>query len=188
MAKPTLTIVIASTRPGRAGLPIGQWFEKVAREHGGFEVQVADLAEINLPLMDEPKHPRLRDYQHEHTKKWSELVDGSDAFVFVLPEYNFGFPASIKNALDYLWAEWNYKPVGFVSYGGASGGMRAVQSLKPIAATLKLHPITEQVALHGFAKHLADGEFIATEDHEAAAKAMLEELQRVEGAMRTLRS
>ncbi|KGF20035.1 MULTISPECIES: NADPH-dependent FMN reductase [Micrococcaceae] len=188
MAKPTLTIVIASTRPGRAGLPIGQWFEKVAREHGGFEVQVADLAEINLPLMDEPKHPRLRDYQHEHTKKWSELVDGSDAFVFVLPEYNFGFPASIKNALDYLWAEWNYKPLGFVSYGGASGGMRAVQALKPIASTLKLHPITEQVALHGFAKHLEDGEFVATEDHEAAAKAMLEELQRVEGAMRPLRS
>ncbi len=188
MAKPTLTIVIASTRPGRAGLPIGRWFEQVAREHGEFEVQVADLGEINLPLMDEPKHPRLRDYQHEHTKKWSALVDGSDAFVFVLPEYNFGYPAAIKNALDYLYAEWNYKPVGFVSYGGASGGMRSAQSLKPVVSTLKLFPLTEQVALHGFGKHLKDGEFVATEAHEKAANGMLDELQRVEGAMRALRS
>lgn len=188
MSKPTLTIVIASTRPGRKALPIGRWFEKVAREFDGFEVQVADLGEINLPMMDEPKHPRLRDYQHEHTKKWSALVDGSDAFVFVMPEYNFGFSAAIKNALDYLWVEWHYKPLGFVSYGGASGGMRAVQTLKPITSTLKLFPLTEQVALHGFGKYLKDGEFVATEDHVAAAKTMLEELQRVEGAMRTLRS
>ena len=188
MAKPTLTIVIASTRPGRKALPIGRWFEKVAREFDGFEVQFADLGELNLPLMDEPKHPRLRDYQHEHTQKWSALVDGSDAFVFVMPEYNFGFPAAIKNALDYLYVEWNYKPVGFVSYGGASGGMRAVQSLKPVASTLKLFPLTEQVALHSFGNHLKDGEFVATEEHEAAAKGMLDELQRVEGAMRALRS
>src|SRR5690242_5860222 len=83
-----LLIIIASTRPGRVGLPVGQWFSERAREHGGFEVSVADLAELALPFMDEPNHPRLRLYTHQHTKEWSALVDAADAFVFVSPEYN----------------------------------------------------------------------------------------------------
>src|SRR5947209_7654159 len=125
MSKPKLEIIIASTRPGRVGLPVAQWFYQRAVAHGGFEVELVDLAEINLPFMDEPKHPRLRQYVHQHTRDWSAKVDSADAFVFVTPEYNFSFNAVLKNALDYLHWEWQYKPAGFVSYGGVSAGTRA---------------------------------------------------------------
>jgi len=100
MSRPTLMILIASTRPGRVGLPVGQWFRDHAIAHGGFEVEVADLATLNLPFMDEPSHPRLRQYIHQHTKNWSALVTAADAFVFVMPEYNYGFNAPLKNAID----------------------------------------------------------------------------------------
>ena len=93
MSKPVLQIVIASTRPGRVGLPVAQWFEQAAVAHGGFEVEVIDLAEINLPFLDEPNHPRLRQYVHQHTKDWSAVIERGDAYVFVMPEYNFGFNA-----------------------------------------------------------------------------------------------
>ena len=98
---PQLQIIIASTRPGRVGLPVGQWFADEARAHGGFKVEVLDLAEIDLPFMDEPKHPRLREYAHQHTKDWSASIEAGDAFVFVMPEYNFGLNAPMKNAIDY---------------------------------------------------------------------------------------
>src|SRR4051812_46674182 len=120
MAK--LEIIIASTRPNRVGLPVARWIETEARTHGGFdEVELVDLAEVDLPFMNEPHHPRLRDYQLQHTKDWSAKVDSADAFVFVMPEYNYGFTAPLKNAIDYLHHEWRYKPVGLVSYGGGGG-------------------------------------------------------------------
>ena len=126
-----LLIIIASTRPGRVGLPVARWFEQHARAHGGLEVNVADLAEWNLPFLDEPNHPRLGRYTKDHTKRWSAEVDAADAFAFVMPEYNHAFNAPLKNAIDFLFAEWRHKPAGFVSYGGVAGGMRAVQQLKP---------------------------------------------------------
>ena len=129
--QPALLIVIASTRPGRVGLPVGRWFEDRARAHGGFRVTVADLAELRLPLVDEPNHPRLRKYTQPHTRKWSEIVDAADAFAFVMPEYNYSFTAPLKNAIDYLHQEWQYKPVGLVSYGGVSAGTRAAAALGP---------------------------------------------------------
>ena len=107
-----LMIVIASTRPGRVGLPVGTWFTNRVREQGGFEIDLVDLAELKLPFMDEPNHPRLRQYTHQHTKEWSARVDAAEAFVFVMPEYNYGFNAPLKNAIDYLLQEWQYKPVG----------------------------------------------------------------------------
>ena len=85
--------------------------------------------------MDEPKHPRLREYEHQHTKDWSARVEAADAFVFVHPEYNYGITAPLKNALDYLSQEWNYKPLGLVSYGGVSAGTRAAQMIKQVATT-----------------------------------------------------
>ena len=130
----TLGVIIASTRPGRAGRPVGRWAAQTATSHGGFRVEVADLAELALPMMDEPHHPRLGEYVHEHTRRWSRLVDAAGAFVFVTPEYNHGPAASLLNAISYLDREWLYKPVGFVSYGGASGGMRGVEALKPIVS------------------------------------------------------
>src|ERR1035441_10325151 len=115
---PTLTVIIGSTRPGRAGLPIAQWFVGRAIAHGAFEVRVVDLAELNLPFLDEPNHPRLRQYTHQHTKNLSAIVSASDAFVIVTPEYNYGLTAPVKNAIDFLNQEWMDKPIGFVSYGG----------------------------------------------------------------------
>src|ERR1700722_1138798 len=117
---PKLMIVIASTRPGRVGLPVGEWFHGRAREHAGFDVAMVDLAELELPLLDEASHPRLRQYTKQHTREWSAMVDDADAFVFVTSEYNHGYPAALKNAIDYLHHEWQYKPVGFVSYGGVA--------------------------------------------------------------------
>src|SRR5690349_18605386 len=154
---PKLHVIIASTRPGRIGLPVAQWFTDRAVKHGGFEVNMVDLAELNLPLMDEPNHPRLRRYEHQHTKDWSATADAADAFVIVMPEYNHGYTAPPKNALDYLNNEWAYKPVGLVSYGGGSGGLRAVQAIKPILASLKMMPLLEGLPIP-FATRLLDDE------------------------------
>ena len=106
MSRPILQIVIGSTRPGRVGLPVAEWFDEAAVSHGGFDVEVVDLADVGLPFFDEPRHPRSGQYDHEHTKRWSAIVDRADAFVFVVPEYNHGFNAEIKNALDFLHREW----------------------------------------------------------------------------------
>ena len=105
---PRLLVVIASTRPGRAGRAIGDWFAEAARAHNGFEVDVADLAELDLPFHDEPAHPRLGQYEHDHTRRWSEQVAAADAVVFVMPEYNYSFSAPLKNAFDYLHNEWKF--------------------------------------------------------------------------------
>jgi NAD(P)H-dependent FMN reductase len=186
---PTLQIIIASTRPGRVGLPIGQWFTGRAQAHGAFELDVADLAEINLPFVDEPNHPRLHQYTKKHTKDWSARVEAADAFVIVLPEYNYGFPATIKNAIDFLNREWKYKPVGFVSYGGVAAGTRSVQQLKQVVTTLSMFPVFAAVSIpfvHQFIDE--DGEVQANETMEQAADAMLDELVRVEAALRPLRS
>src|SRR5690348_6985079 len=127
----TLLVVIASTRPGRVGPAVADWFVDEARKHAGFDVEVADLAELAMPLFDEPAHPSTGQYVHEHTKRWSAMVADAAPCVFVMPEYNHSYDAALKNALDYLLREWAYKPVAFVSYGGGSGGLRAVQAIKP---------------------------------------------------------
>jgi NAD(P)H-dependent FMN reductase len=184
---PKLNVIVASTRPGRVGYPVAQWFTELARAHGGFEVELVDLAEVGLPLLDEPNHPRLGRYVHQHTKDWSASVSGADAFVFVTPEYNFGMPASLKNAIDYLHHEWQYKPVGFVSYGGVSAGTRAVQMTKQVVTTLKMTPVSEAVAIPFVTQFLDDGTVRANEAMEGAAKAMLDELLRYTNALAPLR-
>jgi len=179
---PLLRIIIASTRPGRVGLPVGRWFADVARAHGGFDVGVTALPELTLPFMDEPKHPRFREYTHDHTRAWSETVDASDAFVFVMPEYNFGINAPLKNAIDFLHSEWHYKTCGFVSYGGGSGGMRAVEGIKPVVTCLRMMPVFETVAIAGFANMIKDGVFEAPEAASKSGLAMLAELKRATDA------
>lgn len=109
---PVLQIIIASTRPGRVGPSVADWIYERAVAHGGFDVELVDLAEVNLPMFDEPRHPRFGEYVHQHTKDWSATIGRGDAFVIVMPEYNYGFNAAIKNAIDYLNAEWRHKPVG----------------------------------------------------------------------------
>lgn len=184
---PILTVIVGSIRPGRAGRPIAEWFIDAARAHGGFDVEVADLAEIRLPLMEEPNHPRLRQYTSQHTRDWSEMIDRSDAIVFVTPEYNYGYPATIKNAIDYLHQEWKDKPVGFVSYGGIAAGTRAVQQLKQVLTTLKMVPVFESVNIPFHAQFIRDGQFHANDVLEQAATAMLDELLRMSDALRPLR-
>ncbi|MEU9449075.1 NAD(P)H-dependent oxidoreductase [Streptomyces sp. NPDC048277] len=187
MAK--LEIIVASTRPGRIGLTIGEWFEARAKEHGGFdEVELVDLAEVNLPFMNEPHHPRLGRYTHQHTRDWSAKVAEADAFVFVMPEYNYGYNAELKNAIDYLHREWHYKPVGLVSYGGVSAGTRAAQMIKQVVTTLRMTPVFESVSIPFVHQFLDEEEgLVANEVMNASAPAMLDELVRVEEALRPLR-
>jgi NAD(P)H-dependent FMN reductase len=187
VAKHVLGIIIGSTRPGRAGKPIADWFTAIASKHASFETKVLDLKEINLPFLDEAEQARLKKYAHEHTKKWSTLVESCDAFVIVTAEYNYGYPAPLKNALDFVYREWNHKTCGFVSYGGASGGTRAVQQLKQVTQGLQMASPVEAVTIPMFPKHLKDGTFVSAEPLENAAHALLDALAKLTGALKTLR-
>lgn len=186
-ADPTLLVVVASTRPGRVGGHVGEWFRGAAQAHGGFDVRYVDLKELALPFMDEPRHPRLRQYEHQHTKDWSALVDGADAFVLVTPEYNHGYNAVLKNALDFLHQEWADKPVGLVSYGGISAGIRAAQQLKPVLDALRMAVAVEAVNVPFVANLVGEDGFRPTEIIEASAVAMLDELVRLEGLLQPAR-
>lgn len=189
MSKPVLRIIIGSTRPGRVGPAVGDWITDRARQHGGFDVEVTDLAELDLPFFNEPKHPRLGEYVYQHTKDWSAQVAGSDAFVFVIPEYNYSITAPVKNAIDYLNAEWAHKPVGIVSYGGVSAGTRAAQMLKQVVTTLKMMPVPEAVSIPFVASLLdEDGRLKANEVMEDGATAMLDEIQRWTESLLSLRA
>ncbi len=183
-----LHVVVASTRPGRVGLPIAEWFAERARAHGKLEVELVDLLAMNLPLLDEPKHPRLQQYEHEHTKRWSAKVKEADAFAFVTPEYNFSPAPALVNAIDYLFNEWKYKPVGFVSYGGLSAGLRAVQAAKLLVTSVGMMPILDAVAIPFFSKQMQDGKFAGSEENQKAATAMLDELARCAAALAPLRA
>jgi len=182
-----LKIIIASTRPGRKGPAIAKWITDMAATDPRFSVEVLDLAAINLPFLDEAQHPRLQQYQHQHTKDWSATISGADAFVFVMPEYNFGFTAPLKNALDFLFNEWAHKPVGLVSYGGVAGGMRAVQLLKPVLVALRLTPAGD-VPIPFFAKLIdAQGVFQPNEELTKSATGMLNGLAKWSPVLAQLR-
>jgi NAD(P)H-dependent FMN reductase len=182
-----LHVVICSTRPARKGPAIARWFAELAAGEGSFEVELVDLAEFALPVFDEPHHPRLQKYEHEHTKRWSAKVSEADAFVFVLPEYNYFAPPAFVNAVDYLVNEWAYKPAAFVSYGGISGGLRAVQSAKQLLTTLKVMPLPDGVVLPAFGQQIDGETFNATEANAKAGVAALAELRKWAGALKTLR-
>jgi NAD(P)H-dependent FMN reductase len=184
-----LHIILGSTRPGRVGATVARWFHDSAIEHGRFDpVELVDLAEFGLPVYDEPRHPVLQQYEHEHTRRWSASVAAADAFVFVTPEYNYGPAPALLNALDYVYKEWNYKPAAFVSYGGMSGGIRAVQVTKQTLTTLKMVPLVEAVVVQMVAQQLdEDKQFKPSEVHVSSAKTMLDELLRWAEALKPLR-
>ena len=185
---PQLQVVIASTRPGRAGLPIGRWAAEAAAQHGGFDVELVDLEEMRLPLLDEPNHPRMRRYTKEHTLRWSEKVSGADAFLFVTPEYNYGPPPALLNAVNFLHDEWAYKPAAFVSYGGVAAGLRSVQALKQVLTTLRMVPIPEGVAIPFVFEHLSPAGLTPPPPVAAAVGPMLDELLRWTNALTELRN
>ncbi|KFZ30915.1 NADPH-dependent FMN reductase [Pseudidiomarina salinarum] len=183
-----LQTIICSTRPGRIGPSIAQWFNAFASEQGSFDSELVDLADFNLPVYDEPNHPAMQQYAHEHTKAWSASVAQADAYVFVIPEYNFSPPPSLVNALNYLYKEWNYKPCGFVSYGGVSGGLRSAQSAKQLITTLKMMPMVEGVMVQ-MPWELLDEQknFVAADVHELSGNAMLEEMAKWAQALKAMR-
>lgn len=167
--KPLLHIIIGSTRPGRVGPAVAAWFTGHARAADTFDIEVIDLVDVALPLLDEPNQPGEQKYLHEHTKKWSATITRADAVVFVIPEYNASLNAATKNALDYLYVEWHYKPLGVVSYGGISGGLRAAQTLKQVGAALKMIVMQDTVMIPRVSSMLSD----APADPALAASAAL---------------
>lgn len=179
---PRLTVIVASTRPGRVGRQIGDWFAALAASHGRFEVHLVDLAELNLPFHDEPNQPSDGGpYLHEHTQRWSAIVKASDAFVLVMPEYNRGYPAPLKNALDYLYHEWRHKPVGIVSYGMTSAGLRAAELIKPVLVALKMLVVPEAVSVPLRQTLNADAVLVPTIVMASAAADLLDELDQLAG-------
>lgn len=136
-----IAIIIGSVRPNRVGPAVAEWFHGAVKDTKDVNFDVIDLKEVNLPMLDEGMPAMMGQYANDHTKKWSETIKKYDGYVLVVSEYNHGYAASLKNALDYLYAEWNKKPVAFVSYG-ASGGMRAVQQLRTVVINLGMAPLS----------------------------------------------
>ena len=184
---PILSVIITSVREGRAGESIAQWFMARAQEHGKFDTQLVDLKHVNLPMVSEPNHPRLRKYTQDTTKAWSATVGPSDAFVFILPEYNYSMPPALVNAVDHLYHEWNYKACAFVSYGGVSAGTRAMQMAKQLVTAVKMMPVQEAVTIPFFSQLMEGGVFKSNETHDNAAVAMLNELLRWTDALKPVR-
>lgn len=174
-----LKIISSTVRPGRKGPVVTQWIAELAKQNGNFNVEVLDLGEINLPMMDEPNHPRLKKYTKEHTKRWSAKIEEADAFIFVTAEYDYNYPAPLRNALEYLSEEWGYKAAGIVSYGGVSAGTRAFNSLKADLSTFRIVPLMESVNFPFFNQNINDeNEFVVNEVSHKAAETMLHQLVR----------
>lgn len=170
----TLKIILASTRPGSPAPAIGSWIAEHARSASFGRVEILDLAAINLPFLDEPEHPRLGRYTHPHTFAWSRAIDDADALVIVSPEYNGGFPAPLKNALDFLHAEWRNKALGMVTYsGGPSGGAGAAAMVAPVTAALGLVTMDHSVAISKAANRVLNGGFVPTDAEDRQVALML---------------
>jgi NAD(P)H-dependent FMN reductase len=147
-----VAIILGSTRPGRNGEAVARWVYDTAkkqRSNNDVEFEYVDIKDFNLPLLDEPIPPSQGQYSKDHTKAWSAKIDSFDAFIFVTPEYNHGIPGALKNAIDFLYREWNNKAAGFVSYGG-TGGVRSVEHLRLVMAELQVADVRAQVTLSLF--------------------------------------
>jgi NAD(P)H-dependent FMN reductase len=138
---PKIAIILGSTRPGRNGEAVAKWVLDIAKRRDDAEYELVDIAEYKLPLLDEPLPPSMGHYSQPHTKAWAEKIGAFDGFVFVTPEYNHSTCGALKNAIDFLFAEWNNKAAGFVSYG-AVGGARAVEHLRLVMGELKVRTAT----------------------------------------------
>ncbi|MGI5151843.1 NADPH-dependent FMN reductase [Plantactinospora sp. CA-294935] len=197
-----IAIILGSTRPGRRAEAVARWVTEVAGRHpavkaGQASIELVDLADYGLPLLDEPLPAASGSYQNPHTKRWAATIDRFDGFVFVTSEYNGSMPAALKNAIDYLYAEWNHKAAGFVSHG-VNGGIRAVAQLRQIMGDIKIADVNPQVALLTYTDFDLTG-FDATdittyagvcapgEHHETALNTMLDEVLTRSHALRALR-
>ena len=182
-----IAIILGSTRPGRNGEAVARWVFEQAQKHGGAHFELVDLKDFNLPLLDEPMPPSMGKYTHAHTKQWAETIGSFDGFVFVTPEYNHSTSGALKNAIDYLFREWNNKAAGFVSYGG-SGGTRAVEHLRLIMGELMVADVRQQVSLsllHDFESYRV---FKPKPHHEAPLKTLFDQVIAWSTALKALRS
>ena len=181
-----VAVILGSTRPGRNGEAVAKWTYEIARKRSDAEFELVDIQDYNLPLLDEPVPPSMGQYSKEHTKKWAAKIGSFDAYVFVTAEYNHGIPGALKNAIDFLFAEWNNKAAGFVSYGGA-GGARAVEHLRLVMAELQIADVRAQVLLSLFTDFENFSVFKPTKHHETSVNAMLDQVIAWGRAMKTLR-
>jgi NAD(P)H-dependent FMN reductase len=181
-----IAVIIGSTRPNRNGLAVGQWVFDIARKRSDAEYELIDLDDWNLPILDEPIPPSQGMYEKEHTKKWSAKIDTFDGFVFVTPEYNHGTSGALKNAIDFLYKEWNNKAAGFVGYGSMLG-TRAVENLRTVCAELQIATVRAQVGLSLFTDFENFSKFNPHPRHEQSVHAMLDQLVAWSNALRTVR-
>lgn len=181
-----VAIILGTTRPGRIGEAVAKWTYEIAKKRSDAEFELVDILDYNLPLLDEPVPPSRGQYSKEHTKRWSAKIASFDAYVFVTPEYNHGIPAALKNALDFLFVEWNHKSAGFVSYGSA-GGARAVEQLRLVMAELLIADVRAQVMLSLFTDFENFSVFKPSERHEKSVNAMLDQVIAWGNAMKSLR-
>lgn len=182
-----IAVVVGSTRPGRRSKQVADWVLARATARGGAEFELLDLADYDLPLLDEPMPPSLGNYQHEHTKAWAATIARFDGFIFVTAEYNHSVPGVLKNALDYLYEEWNNKAAGFVSYGSA-GGVRAAENLRLIAGELQIADVRAQVALPFATDFENFTTFTPSNAAEEALEPLLQQLIAWATALKTLRA
>lgn len=184
-----LLVILASTRPGRLGPVVAEWTLQKATESSCFDdVEFVDLAELNLPFLDEEELPRFGRYEHEHTKRWSDIVDAADAFCMVTAEYNLTPPPPLLNAIDFLAREWRWKANCVVCYGGPSGGVRGTQVLRQALGALNCFTVHECVGLGTITERLnSQGRLAEDPLAEAAAGVMFREVRRLAEGMRTIR-
>jgi NAD(P)H-dependent FMN reductase len=181
-----IAIILGTTRPGRNGEAVARWVLDHAQRRADAEYVLVDLAEFNLPLLDEPVPPAQHRYSKPHTLRWAATIAGFDGFVFVTPEYNHGPSGALKNALDFIYAEWNNKAAGFVGYGSA-GGVRAVEQLRQVMAELQIADVRAAVALSLYTDFENFSVLKPAALHERSLKAMLDQLLAWSGALKPLR-
>lgn len=179
-------IIIGSVRLGRVGEAVGHWVYDLAKGRTDATFELVDLKDFNLPLLDEPIPPSAGKYSKPHTKAWADKIRPFDAFVFVTPEYDHGIPAGLKNAIDFLYAEWNNKAAGFVSYGSA-GGVRAVEQLRLVLAEVQIATVRAQVWFSLSTDFENFRDFKPTPGKDASLKTMLDQLVAWGGALKALR-
>ena len=182
-----VAIILGSTRPGRVGEAVARWVHDIAARRNDAAYELVDVKDYNLPLLDEPVPPSMGQYSQAHTKTWSAKINSFDAFVFVTPEYNHSTSGALKNAIDFLYKEWNNKAAGFVSYGSASG-VRAVEHLRLIMGELQVADVRAQVMLSLSTDFENYSTFKPAPRHEATLKTMLDQVLAWGGAMKTLRA
>lgn len=182
----SIGIIIGSTRPGRNGEAVAGWVYENAQKRSDAQFELVDIADLNLPLLDEPVPASMGQYSKEHTKRWSEKIASFDGYVFVTPEYNHATTGALKNAIDFLYKEWNNKAAGFVGYGSL-GGARAIENLRMIMAELQIADVRNQVSLSLFTDFENSSVFKPAPHQVEALNGMLDQLIAWSRALKTLR-